>query len=373
MRMFLLLMSLSLTMAQVPLPAPAVWLEPLGNSLGLLLKDGSVFVYEHTLNEVAAEWQSDWLLACNGQLLGVNKNGNLAIAAKAMTGPEVAVHSRPACLPNGDVVALAPDGKALLLLGEQLVVKAQVSLSALPDAEIVVANLVDDSPVVILLTDPSSRYPHGVLGDDLEAISVSAYNPELELLSQFVLPEPFVFEQRRVTPLLAQKRGVLATRSSAQTGAGVIFLEWRDNAFQLSAEALAIGTGYRWLNLFASNDGTAYAIRTPHIGGILQRYHLSESVLELEQFELGITNHVIGSRNLDLAVLLEASADKTLLAAPSQQLDHMRLIECAAICEVSQEWPLSERLSSNIVTVQLSGQRYLAAADTRGKLWLWTY
>ena len=86
-----------------------------------------------------------------------------------------------------------------------------------------------------------------------------------------------------------------------------------------------------------------------------------------------MTNHVIDSRNLDLAVLLEASNEQTLLAAPSQQRDRIRLIACATTCNVIQEWQLSAQLSSNLVRVQLAGQRYLVAADDSNKVWLWSY
>jgi hypothetical protein len=303
----------------------------------------------------------------------VNEGGKLAVAASQIIGPRVALHSHPACLLDGKIVALAPEGKALLLLDEVLTIKKQVTLNALPDAELVIADLNDDdSPVIVVPTDPSMRYPHGVLGDSLEATSISVYSAELELLSQFVLSEPFVFEQRRVTPLLASKRGILATRSSAQTGAGVIFLEWQENTLQLSAETPAIGLGNRWLNLFASHNQFAYAVRTPHIGGPLQRYQLT-STLELERFDLGVTNHVIDSRNLDLAVMLEVTPEQTLLAAPSQQLDKIRMIACSIGCDVIQDWPLSAQLNSNLVSVTLAGQRYLAAADSDNNVWLWVY
>jgi hypothetical protein len=371
-RTLFLLMLLPVATAQVQLPAPALWLEPLGDSLGILLSDGSVYEFESELTQLATNWQSEWLLTCDEHLLGVNESGKLAFAGSDVIGPEVALHSRPACFPNGDIISLSPEGKALLLLDERLTVKQQVSLNALPDAELVITDLNDDgSPVLVVLTDPSTRYPHGVLGDTLEATSISVYSAELELLSQFVLSEPFVFEQRRVTPLLAAKRGILATRSSAQTGAGVVFLEWQENHLLLSAEAPAIGLGNRWLNLFASQDEFAYAVRTPHIGGPLQRYRLT-STLELEAFDLGVTNHMIDSRNLDLAVLLEATPEQTLLAAPSQQLDRIHLIACSVTCEVIQEWELSAGLNSNLVSVTIAGERYLAAADD-DNLWLWVY
>lgn len=364
---------LAFTKAQVELPAPAIWLEPLAQGLGLMLADGSVMVFDGDLKPLESDWKSEWLLACEGQLLGINQEGRLAIAGADVVGPLLALHSRPACL-SGTVLALAPEGKTLLKLNARLELVTQVGLQALPDAELVLADLnAEGLPLLLVLSDPTERYAHGVLGDRLEAASLSVYTLDLELLDHYELASHYVFEQRRVTPLLAERRGVLATRSSAQTGAGVIFLEWQNNALALSAQAPAIGLGNRWLNLFASHKDMAFAIRTPHIGGPLQRYRLTQDALDIEAFDLGVTNHIIAARNLDLAIVLQANEQRQSLAAVSQDLHHVQFIICSSLCEATDRKELTGRLSSNLALISLAGQSLLAAADSQARLWLWAY
>ena len=149
---------------------------------------------------------------------------------------------------------------------------------ALPDAELVTADLTGDgADELALLTAPTERYPHGVLGDRVEAASINVFDAAtLEPISSYTLPETYVFEQRRVTPFdLGVKEGLLATRSSEQTGAGVVLLSLEDGTLHLSAEAQPIGTGFRWLNLFAARDGAAYAIRTPTHWRTARALHLA--------------------------------------------------------------------------------------------------
>jgi len=81
---------------------------------------------------------------------------------------------------NGDVVIW--DGKEI----------GRLPVNALPDARL----LVDESGRLLLLTDPTRRYDHGVLGDDLEAVGVTLIEtqPTLRIASQIQIPQPAVIE-----------------------------------------------------------------------------------------------------------------------------------------------------------------------------------
>ena len=360
----------------VTLPSPAVWLEPLNGDVAALLQDSTLALTDgNTVYPVSKGWMGNSLLEYNSRILG-NYQGQLAVPETDLLGPKLALYSHPAYLENGNIAALADDGQHLLLLDETFEELTRAPVQALPDAEIVTADLTGDgTDELVFLTDPTERYPHGVLGDGVEAASVSVFDTEtLETIASYTLPENYVFEQRRVLPFdLGDKDGLLATRSSEQTGAGVVLLEFRHGELQLRAEAQPIGTGFRWLNLFAARDGAAYAVRTPHIGGPFKRYTLRDSSFKVEQYDLGVTNHTLGSRNLDLGVLLPSvKPDTDHLVLPSQDLRTLKLIRCTpATCEVINEFELGGRLSSNVVFLEQDDRITIVAGDETARLHFW--
>ena len=358
---------------EVKFDSPAIWLEPLSSSMTALLADGTVLeISQEDSSVLASNFSGDTLTACNNQVLGVSQEGSLAYAGRLVSKLAVAPFHRPACLPNGNIVALNANADTLIKLDANLKKLSQTTLNALPDVDIVLTDLTGDgADEIIVLTDPSTRYTHGVLGDDIEAISVSVFNQELELISTYSLPEPFVFEQKRVTPFLnGESSGILATQASSRSGAGIILLGLINDELSAVAEAPAIGTGFRWLNLFASQNGFAYAIRTPHIGGPLQRYSQDGNKLTIESFQLGITNHAIGSRNLDLAVMLPSYNETHYFAFPSQHLNSIEIIQCTQNeCNIQQSFPLEGRLSSNLNFTAKDDQITLYAADTAGTVY----
>ena len=162
--------------------------------------------------------------------------------------------------------------------------------------------------------------------------------------------------------------GLLATRSSGRGGAAVVLLGLVDGRLEPRAEGPEIGLGNRWLNLFAARGGYAYAVRTPHIGGPLERYRLlQDDHLPVERYPLGVTNHVIGSRNLDLGVLLPPTSEGDLLVLPTNDRRALRLVACvSAGCSVVSEFPLRGRLSGNLTFVEHAGGVDLYAGDSDG-------
>ena len=71
----------------------------------------------------------------------------------------------PFALEDGRVVAIAHEGRGLELLDADLQVLARLELSVLPDAQPTLADLMRDrQPELVVLTDPSTRYDHGIMG-----------------------------------------------------------------------------------------------------------------------------------------------------------------------------------------------------------------
>ncbi len=326
-------------------------------------------------------WQGNFLTSCHDDVIGVNAQGNLSSLLTAWDGPEVGALSRPVCLATETIVAVDPEGN-LLLIDTQGNLLERVAVDALRDAQLTQADVDNDgSQDIIVLSNPSERYGHGVLGDRTEAESVTVVDGEtFSIKASFTLPEPFVFEQLRVTPFLTEDRILLlGTRSSRQTGAGVIALELQDvqdkNLVQVG-EAGVIGLGNRWLNLFDSSNGEAYAIKTPHIGGPLQRYSLVNGEFQLSSETVGVSNHRIGSRNLDLGVLQQNENGTTNFIAPQYDQKTLEAFSCAVAepCTSTWSYSLDNLLTSNLLAITLDGrnnsQSYIAAADQSGQVYL---
>lgn len=332
-----------------------IWLEPIRDGVAALLDDGTVVhVVGQSTSIVARSWTSEELWACGDRMYGIDGRGRIASTA-GHAGPGVSAYSTPACLPDGHLIALAADAQTVLKLTPALTIVASARVDALADTIITHTAGSGSSPgVVALLAEPTFRYRHGVLGDEVEAAAVVVLAADdLGPVDRYHLPAPAVIEQRGVMPYaFGSRRGFYVTRSTANDGAGVVALELIPTAgggmLRPSAAAMPIGLGNRWLSLFASRGDYAYAVRTPHIGGPLERYQLSGFTLRAEPFDLGVTNHVIGSRNVALAALLHTDGRTDWLVLPRRDLRALRLVVCEDTCEVDFEFALDGRLASNI-------------------------
>ena len=147
-------------------------------------------------------------------------------------------------------------------------------------------------------TDPTDRYPHGVLGDRLEwgALELTLSNGSQR---RSVLPRDRVFED--LEPRLADvdldgDLEVISIESHQLQGARLAIYD----ASGLVAANPYIGTRFRWLAPVAiadlDEDGAieiAYVDR-PHLAKILRVWRFSDSRLFQVASLQGVTNHKIG-------------------------------------------------------------------------------
>ena len=117
-------------------------------------------------------------------------------------------------------------------------------VNAQPDARI----LMDENGRLLLNTDPTDEYGHGIMGDALEAGSLTlvATQPELEIIR--VIPAPTGYVLEGIAPIWADLNGdgtreIIVTRSNATEGAQIVLL---DEMGELLATGPAIGQGGRW-------------------------------------------------------------------------------------------------------------------------------
>lgn len=242
----------------------------------------------------------------------------------------------------------------------------------LPDARVVSA---PDGRLVALVA-PTDRYAHGVLGDDLEAAAVEIWS-DAEDLVHIEVGSPAVIEG--LAPIIADVDGddipeLIVTVSDADHGA-------RIEAYSLEGDYLAgsepIGQGYRWLHQLGvgaagpAGETELIAVRTPHIGGVVEAYRLEGDRLERVASAPGYSSHQLGSANLDMALLADADGDGRLeVVVPTQDMTMLGALQRVAdgFVEISR-LPLEGTLATNVAaTGDDDGHLVLAAGTADGRL-----
>lgn len=245
--------------------------------------------------------------------------------------------------------------------------RSELFIRALPDARV----LTDEIGRVLLLTDPTDRYAHGVLGDGEEAASMTLIDAggRLNVVARIEFPEPFVFEG--LAPIWTDwnrdgRREIVATLSSENSGAKLVLY---DESGARLAESPAIGTGQRWRHAIGvapfglDGEMELAEVLTPHLGGVVQFLRWEGERLVTAARISGFTSHVSGSRNLDLAAAGDFDGDgRVELLLPTQDRKRLAAIRRTAKgAERAWEVPLSAELSSNVAGVTLAGGRMIVA------------
>jgi hypothetical protein len=323
------------------------------------------------------------LIAPDGRLLvwddGVLRGYDAGAALSRLTFPAPV---RVGASGDPKLLAVAQDSAVVLIAGLAAGaprVISRLDVRALPDARITVGDLDGDgAPEAVLLTDPTDRYAHGILGDRLEAGSVTviglgAYS--LERKGRYALPSPAVFED--LVPILAPTGGplpaILLSRSMPGQGTAVVALGWRDGGLTLLAEGAAQGHSHRWAHVIGAaelsgNGATEIAVvATPHIGGVLTAYRRTGGMLVRIARAPGYSSHAIGSRNLEQALIADLDGNGVPeIVVPRQGREALAGVELQGDRFV-ERWALDLRGSarSNLVAADLDGDGLLdlAVAD----------
>jgi len=156
-------------------------------------------------------------------------------------------------------------------------------------------------------SDPTDRYPHGVLGDDLEwgtlNITFRPGSGQSSSTFEVVSPDRLVFED--LEPRLWDITGdgspeVVAIQSHQQFGARLLVIGVVDGQPGFLAEVPFIGTRFRWLAPVGAADfdgdgriEVAFVDR-PHLAKTLRVFEWNGSELVLDPEIADVTNHRIG-------------------------------------------------------------------------------
>ena len=259
--------------------------------------------------------------------------------------------------------------------GKQLI---RIPVNALPDARL----LKDEHERIILLTQPTDQYAHGVLGDRLEAKSITLLEtfPEPRIVKTIHVGASEVIEG--IMPIWVDVDGdgvreIIVTIS--EPGQGASLRVYKETG-EIMAESSAIGRSNRWRNqaaVFEADDsGKLYLtdVLTPHIGGTLEFFEWKADRLELASSLSRFTSHQIGSRNLDLALVGPFGTEGkqcVVLPNPSRgTLTAVGLIENQATILWTQR--LDGILSSNLSGAQTpTGTVALGLGTSNGKFQIW--
>ncbi len=269
-------------------------------------------------------------------------------------------------LPNGDLVVDSPQSDDTL------------KINALPDSQL----LSNPQGQILLLANPTDAYDHAILGDGLEAQSLILIdtNPTPQIVQQIEMPEGLVVEG--LAPIWVDidqdgQREIIVTVSAYGQGAQILIF---NQAGDIIARGQPIGESYRWRHQIAvapfgpNGEIELVDVLTPHIGGVVEFFALSGSQLELVAQIPGFTSHVIGSRNLTMALAADFDSDQHIeLLLPTQDrttLGAIQRTESGALVD----WllPQNSIITTNLAATQYpDGQIALGIGLAEGILRLW--
>jgi hypothetical protein len=233
---------------------------------------------------------------------------------------------------EGHLACVETNGIIIFQNGEE---SFSLPVNALPDARI----LVDETERLLLLTDPTTDYQHGVLGDG---------------------------------------RGeIIVTRTSTDDGAQIVVF---DEDGTLLATGPAIGRGFRWRHQlavapFGPNGELELAdVLTPHIGGVVEFYCWDEDALTIVADKGDYTSHVIGTRNLDMAAAgeFDGSGRFTLLLPNQARTERGGIQHAKEGATVVWSLPVEGNVATNVATTILIGDRLAVGVGREdGVLRIW--
>ena len=371
----------SLQPIDLKLPGKAVWLLATPISDGIMwsaaLEDGSVVSYP-VRGLGANDIQPEIIQLAPGQPpAAMNVNGNFSLVVVADLQQTYTSH--PIFLPLSGKRAYINHSGDLVIVDDTDKVQSALPVDAIPDARI----LRDNNDRLLLLSGPSSRYSHGVLGDQLEATSFTLVEtlPEPRILHVTSLPDNEVIEG--VAPIWWDLTGdnqleVIATISDLDLGARIAVF---DESGTRIAQGPVIGHAFRWRHQiaaaqFGTQDEIELAVvRTPHIGGVVEFYRLEGNQLAITAEFPGVTSHIIGSRNLDQAAAADIDGDGhvELLVLSPDMTEFIAIQRTHTGADQDFRLPIGAVATSNIAGALLPDGRLaigVAKADNSLRIWL---
>ena len=356
----------------IPLLGKPVWL------VGVPVLDGSLWVATLESGQVQAfqiEDKEVFDIELNPSMLPPGMPPVLRVDGNHVEllspSPDASASTHPIWLKDGAQAYIDLQGQLRVLRHEDTYTLA---VNALPDARI----LSDEAGRLLFLSDPTEDYPHGVLGDTLEATTITLVEPKIDphVIREIQIDPGDVIEG--IAPIWVDldgdgEREIIVTQSNADTGARIVV--YREDG-SLFASGEPIGQGFRWRHQLAvgqfieGGSQEIAVIRTPHIGGVIEIYALEGNRLEIKAVLSGYSSHQIGSRNLDSALAADLNGDGQIeIIAPDQSQTTLAGIQTMDdALQVVWEAPIGGKLSTNLAPVPLSDGRLALGVGHDGNI-----
>ncbi len=274
--------------------------------------------------------------------------------------------------------------EGLLVIGEggELYVQRGGETEAVPDAPEALPDaraVRSSSGEIAVLTGPTTRYEHAVLGDGVEADTLTVLRPDsdgLRVRQSFEAASGGVFEE--ISPMWLERDGeeLLAVTESVP-GRGARVSVYTPSG-ELAAAGPFIGEAMKWRHLtaaapFGDEIGLA-ATLTPHIGGVAEFYEFDGGELEITARVPGHSTHRLDSHNLDTALAGDLDGDGgTELLAPDPSYTTLSGIGKTPD-GAREEWsvPAGSEISTNLAAATgPDGDAVIAAGRADGVLRIW--
>jgi len=184
------------------------------------------------------------------------------------------------------------------------------------------------------LADPTTRYSHGVLGDRTEAGSVVVETRNGTRHTVSAGPDA-VFEDLhlRLVDFGDGDDSVVVVKSYLKKGSSLAIIGRQRGRYAVLAETPPIGTPHRWLDPAGIADFTGDGkpdialVRMPHVLGRLELWTYDDGRLTKRDQMPGFTNHIAGTRALNMAAVIDVDGDGAAdLALPSLDRSRLRLV-----------------------------------------------
>ncbi|MCA9881619.1 MAG: hypothetical protein KC708_01555 [Anaerolineae bacterium] len=294
---------------------------------------------------------------------------------------DAAAFTHPIVLGDDQIAYVNQNGD--LVLSRRDTVLDQLALGIQPDARLVINDI---GQIAVYAAGTNQRYVHGIMGDDVEGtalVVVEVVEDRLQIISRVDLLDDNIYEG--LSPMWADVDGdsiqdLITTVSNGGDGARNRVYLFDGGTLTREIDGTIIGRPNRWQHQLAWGpfgvDGEMLLVDvlTPHIGGIVRFHRYTGSSLEVVAEIGGHTSHVIGSRNLDMAVAGDFNGDgRPEIVLPTQdrtQLDGIQLTENGP--QVMWSLPLEGQLSTNLSALSANGRPLaLVAGMADGRIRVW--
>lgn len=370
---------------RLDLPGDPAWIAavPSGDTSvwAVIMDDGQVVGFRVTADGVERTNITPARLPSGQPPLLLETDGVLRLITAV--DPDASPLTHPVLLP-------AKGGIGFLRVGGDITFKGGIIPSETNPCSCIDLDAVQDSRLIsrdgsklLVLSDATTRYSHGVLSDNTEAASLTIIlvRPPFPVVQEVIkfLGSAVIEGQ---SPIWEDLDGdgeaeILLTVSDEDLRSRLV--AYREDGIKL-AESSGLETGHLWRHQIAigrfgpEGEIEVAAVRAPHTEGIVEFFRWEGDRLHLVAELPGYSSHIRGSRNLDMALAGDLNGDGQIeLVVPNQAFTRLMGVQ-RTISGAEEVWSieLGGRLTTNLAAVEnVDGTITFGAGIEDGVLLIW--